>query len=56
MNEIWVWKIGGIILKWTAELFGERPVRMQLRTPPGIEKNHLSHGTALLVSTHAIQE
>jgi hypothetical protein len=25
MNEIWVWRIGGMILKQAAELFGENP-------------------------------
>ena len=44
-----------MILKWAAELFGENPVPVQMRPPPGIEENLLSHGTALLVSTHAIQ-
>jgi hypothetical protein len=52
MVEIWVWRIGGMILKWAAESFGENPVRVQLRPPPGIEENHLSHGTACFVGMY----
>jgi hypothetical protein len=46
MNDIQVWRIGGKVLKWAAELFVENPVPVQLHPSPGIEKNLLSHGTA----------
>jgi hypothetical protein len=52
MNEIWVWRIGGMILKWAAELCGGYPVPLQLHPPLGIEKNLLSHCTACFVGKY----
>jgi len=41
-----------MILKWAAELFGENPVPVQMRPPPGIEENLLSHGTACFIGKY----
>jgi hypothetical protein len=52
MNEIWLWRTGGMILKWAAESFGKNPVPVHLCPPPGIEENVLSRGTACFVGKY----